>query len=201
MATVACPGCGLPRTESEVGATPCPLCAATSAGGSTPPRARKKAAADPTDGLPADASELNAPGARFPASAESGSRAPLVIGVFLLGALCGIGGVLVVQFLDRPKTVEPEVAAKPEIAPGGGLAAPGIAVAPMPHEPVARPIVLEPDPVPEPNPDFKLVQPPPPPGRVTTFDLGQQPELLFAAQQRDFGRARGFIHGETLGLL
>src|SRR5436305_22338 len=103
MATVACPGCGLPRVESELGAKPCPVCdAAPATGGSRPPLARKKHDPDPTAGLPADVSELYAPDAPRPARARSPATSPrLVFGAaaFLLGALCGVGGVLGFQAL------------------------------------------------------------------------------------------------------
>lgn len=173
MATVACPGCGLPRAESAL-ATPCPVCAAAPI--AAPPRRARPPAPDPTDGLPADASELDR--TRPDAPRKSTPRA-LVIGaaVFVAGALAGVGGVLGWQELDRAKPAETEVAAAPPAAP----AAPtvpretvGPAVAPMPHEPRAEPA----DPEPEPEPDLKPL-PPPPLGRVTTIELNQ-PDKIYA---------------------
>jgi hypothetical protein len=199
MATIACPGCGLPREESEVGATPCPVCASAPAlpvAVPPPGRARKKPAADPTDGLPADVSELNAPGASFPARAsERGSRAPLVAATFLVGALCGVGGVLGFQKIDWPKGDEPpEVAAAPKTdAPSGSVSLP---LAPMPHEPVPKPLAFGPGPGDDPEakanplpgrapnadpnlePDAKVV-PPAPPGRVTTHEINE-PDNIYS---------------------
>lgn len=180
MATVACPGCGLPRAESELGTKECPVChAAPSATGAAPPRRAKPGHADPTDGLPADASEL---GAR---RADPRSRA-LVVGaaMFFFGALAGIGGVIVFQAFDtdkpKPDGNPTEVARKPD-EPNPQPAEPakpkpaGPEVAPLPHEPGAKP-----DPEPDPEPDPKLLLPPPPPGRVTIIDLGPNPLDTFA---------------------
>lgn len=182
MATVACPGCGLPRAESEVGATPCPVCAASAAPpntGNSRPSARNKADADPTAGLPADVSELNAPGtANSRRTAEGGSRVPLIAGAFLLGALCGIGGVFGYQAIDWPKN-EPEVAAKPTIdLPPVTIVPTGPALAPMPHEPAPKPLVFGPGPDedPDPEPDVKVI-PAPVPGRVTTHEFNEPGEV------------------------
>ena len=55
MATIACPGCGLPRVESEA-ANLCPVCAANG----TPllDSRRTDREPSPTEGFPADASQL-----------------------------------------------------------------------------------------------------------------------------------------------
>lgn len=183
MATVACPGCGLPRDGAEVGATPCPVCASTPATGNAPATPRKKPAADPTAGLPADASELNAPRTRRAAkhSPGGGSRVLFVGTVtFLLGTLFGAGCVLGFRAINWPQLNkdEPEVATKPEEEPAPTPHAPrGPAIAPMPHEPGLKPIVIVPSD--DPEPDFKLAQPPPPPGRITLVELNQ-PEAIYA---------------------
>ena len=168
MATVACPECGLPRAEAALG-TPCPVCAAAPI--AAPARPPKPAAPDPTDGLPADASELDR--IRPEARRKSVPRA-LVVGaaVFVAGALAGAGGVLGWQALDPAKPEETEVAAKPAAAPASPTAPRGAAVAPMPHESRAQP--AEPDAAdPDPEPDPKLLQPPPPPGRVITIEVNE----------------------------
>ncbi len=102
MATVACPGCGLPRAESEIGVTPCPVCEVPGATDACTPLTPRAAAADPIDALPADASELYAP---TPArSGKRSSRSWFAVGgtAFALGTLCGVGGVLGVQAMNRP---------------------------------------------------------------------------------------------------
>lgn len=173
MATVACPGCGLPRAEAEVGATPCPVCAATPKPVAETPTPRKKYA-DPTAGLPADASELNAPVPRAP----GGSRVLVGAATFLLGTLCGVGGLLGFQAIDWAKfnKGEPEVAAKPEEPTPTGNSHPplaGPAIAPMPHEPAAKPEPLAFGPGPdEPEPEAKQVQVPMP-GHVETHDFNE----------------------------
>ena len=171
MATVACPGCGLPRSEAAVGATPCPVCAATpGTEGSTPPLARKKHDPDPTAGMAADASELHAPRTTTRASA-GGSRWPLVAVTFVAGALCGVAGVLGYQAIDTNRGKgEPEIAVKSDEAPPAAPQRP--AVAPMPHEPTAPAVVLGSDT----GADFKLVQPPPPAGRVTVIERNDPDE-------------------------
>lgn len=179
MATVACPGCGLPRVESELDTKPCPVCAAAPAAPATP-RTKPKPK-DPTDGLPADASELYAPGAPSPIRAVSHSHAggsKLVFGAvaFLLGTLCGVGGVLGVQALDRsePKFNEPEVVAKPTDTPAIPLAlGPRLPeVAPMPHEPAPKLVEPELDPDPELGPNVKQIRPPLP-GHVETHEFNE----------------------------
>ena len=174
MATVACPGCGLPRAEGAVGAIPCPVCDVTpGTGGLRPPLAKKKHDSDPTAGMPADASELNAPGG---GSRESGSWR-LVYGgaAFLLGAAVGVCGLLALQAINRPqlKSDESDIVTKGIDAPPPAPLRP--AVAPMPHEPHEPPTVAEPDP----DPDFKPVQPPPAPGRVTVVELNE-PDAIYA---------------------
>ncbi len=174
MATVACPGCGLPRAEGAVGVIPCPVCDVTpDTGGLHPPLAKKKHDSDPTAGMPADASELNAPGG---GSRESGSWR-LVYGgaAFLLGAAVGVCGLLALQAINRPqlKSDESDVVTKGIDAPPPAPLRP--AVAPMPHAPHVPPTVAEPDP----DPDFKPVQPPPPPGRVTVVELNE-PDAIYA---------------------
>src|SRR5438552_5553610 len=162
MATVACPGCGLPREDSELDARPCPVCAgpAPGTGNSRPAPARKQKPIelDPTDGLPADVSELDGPASPRPARAprapkrRQNSGAPVVlvaVVTFALGALCGVGGVLGWQAIDWPKVKkdEPEVAAKPndETTPPAEPPRPQVpAVAPLPHEPNVPPITIEP---------------------------------------------------------
>ena len=116
MATVACPGCGLPRNETEVGTKPCPLCsAAPVAADNRFGKRPKPSVPDPTEGLPADVSELDAPrtGPAEPPS-ERMARLRFAALLFLVGAVCGIGGILIFQTLDRtePKKNDPALATR-----------------------------------------------------------------------------------------
>jgi hypothetical protein len=178
MATVACPGCGLPRAEGEVGATPCPVCHAAPSAVEAP-RAAKQVEADPTDALPADASELYAPAPK-PArkgTRAGGSRLLAVALAFLLGALCGVGGVLGVQAINRPAPQPrgPEVAELPKLDAPAAPQKPAVpAVAPMPREVVARPVPkLDPVAVGE----FQLPDPLPPPGVVVTHTVNKPDDV------------------------
>ncbi len=160
MATVVCPGCGLPRGESEI-EKPCPVCASAPALKAVRTR-DKTAEPDPTAGMAADASELHTP---RPLTGEPRSRWALVGAVaFAAGTLCGVGGVLGFHSLDRAKAKpdEPEVAEKrPEPAPPTKVAPPAkIEVAPMPHEPVPELLPFGPDS--DLDPDVKVVQIQPP---------------------------------------
>ncbi len=148
------------------------------------PRARPKAEPDPTAGLPADASQLYAPGAPRPTPApEPRARFAFGAGAFLLGALCGIAGVLGVQAIDwsQTRTDAPEVAARPtddatnsNAAPGqsgGSPAAPARPeIAPMPHEPRAKAGAGEL--VSEAGSDVRQV-PPPQVGHITTHEFNE----------------------------
>jgi hypothetical protein len=142
------------------------------------PRVKPVAEPDPTEGLPADASELNSPAARAAGRPPEGRpRAWVVAAVtFALGLFCGVGGVLGVQAIDwsSPATPEnPEVAAKPEddSASGTGNAPPParVAVAPMPHEGGVTPIAFV-----EPDTDFELPVRLPPPGVIETHQVNKE---------------------------
>jgi hypothetical protein len=189
MATVACPGCGLPRAETEIGAKPCPVCDAAPVATSAPRAKPKPTEPDPTDGLPADVSELNSPTARTspraakpavnrtPNHQPGGSSRTLLVGAitFVLGTLCGIGGVLTFQAIEwpKPKPEELETAAKPEGETPAPIRKPfGPAIAPMPHEGGIKPIVVDP----EPDTDFQLPIPLPPPGVVVTHTINKPGE-------------------------
>ncbi len=185
MATVACPECGLPRVESELGVKLCPVCHAVPITTSTPARRAKPADADPTDGLPADASELYGPNAPAPTHAPGAQVRALGAALFFCGAFVGMCGVLGVQALDGAKAEKngdpTEVAVKPEeppALPNRPTEPPkprGPAVAPMPHEPSAQLAESGPALAPAPRP----VLPPPPPWRVTTIDVGPNPPDVF----------------------
>jgi|SRR5579883_13799 len=186
MATVACPGCGLPRAEDEIGAKPCPVCAASTPAYS--PRAKKPTEPDPTAGLPADVSELDARDAPTPPRAdkrspqsegstpEPRSRLLLATVMFVLGTLCGVGGVLGVQAINRLKSKPDELnapeaatAANSTLTPTSRVPAPQIpAVAPMPHEPVLKFSATKLD------SDFKL---PTPPDRTIVIELNQPDDI------------------------
>lgn len=188
MATVACPGCGLPRAEAEMGTKPCPVCASTPearTGNSRPPLAKTEP--DPTEGLPADVSELNSPAARTstrvvnreprstptrPHSPTSSSRVLLVGAItFVLGALCGVGGVLGFQAIEWPKLKpeESEATLKPQDETSPSPTPQPIAIAPMPHEGGIAPIIIDPDS----GADFQLPIPLPPPGVVVTHTINK----------------------------
>ena len=187
MATVACPGCGLPRVEAEVGEKPCPVCSALpveSAGGNTP--LTRQPEADPLAGLPADVSELYSAPAPASVRTQAGpgdqrSRAVLVGAVaFVLGILCGVGGVLGFQSLAgaSPRAEGVRIAAKPRgespLLPAGerpngvpteSPPTPGTpAVAPMPREASAKTVTIDS------RHDFVLPELPPP-GVVVTYNI------------------------------
>ncbi len=178
----ACPDCGLPRAESELGAKPCPVCAAAPVATSAPARRTKPADADPTDGLPADASELYGPGAPAPTRTPDPQTRNLGVATFFFGALVGVCGVFGVQAIDDAKPEKnddpTEVAAKPDeppIRPAEQPKPSGPVVAPMPHEPRAKLTDSGPTLAPAPRP----VVAPPPPWRVTTIDVGPNPPDVF----------------------
>ncbi len=200
MATVACPGCGLPRSEAEVGTTPCPVCDAPLTGNSRPPLAKKKTNPDPTAGMAADASELHAPSTPRPPAPNrpprSGSRAPLVAVAFILGTLCGVGGVLGFQAINwsNLKRGEPEVAAKPEEPP---VPPQRPAVAPMPHEARVRPLIFEPEADPDAEAGVKPL-PLPAPGVTATHDI-HEPDVAFSVPALRNGE-RLILTGEVKAL-
>jgi uncharacterized Zn finger protein (UPF0148 family) len=188
MAVIACPGCGLPRADDQVGVVPCPICAASPAATPTPtadsrPPLAKTPPADPTAGLPADVSELE--------RASDLSRSPAAIVrmavplAFLLGAAAGVGGLLAWQAAFPP--VDQSEDARPRLAEvaaadqnSGGLRPPlalAAQVAPMPRE--AR----SPEPVSEPPVEPKIVakgepKVAPPPARAVVIDLNQ-PDAVY----------------------
>ena len=96
MAMIGCPGCGLPRSDDQVGVVPCPVCAEVSESPRTasPPGIAKPALVDPTAGLPADVSQLEAQ-----AGQDSGrTRVQLITAcAFLIGVALGAGGLLAWQ--------------------------------------------------------------------------------------------------------
>jgi hypothetical protein len=142
---------------------------------------RPQEAPDPTAALPADASQLYAPGPNRAVGAAGRPRVLLVGAVaFLLGALCGVGGLLGVRAaLDRPapQTAEPESVALPKFDPLASRApAPAPRkpaapeVAPMPHEVIDKPVAMT---EPEPEAEFRLPQPLPEPGVVVTHTINK----------------------------
>lgn len=174
MATVVCPGCGLPRGESEI-EKPCPVCASAPVLPTT--RARDtKTEPDPTAGMAADASQLHLPRPR----ADKPRVGWALVGVvaFAAGALCGVGGVLGVQALDRakPKPDEPDLVEKrPEPVPSVSSRPPlaKVEVAPMPREPVPELLPFGP----EPDLDDVKVVPIRPPGLLTTHEINMPADV------------------------
>jgi hypothetical protein len=132
--------------------------------------------------MPADASELYSAAPPPPVRAykrpSGSSRLVLIATVtFALGAACGVGGVLAFQAIDwsPPRPDQPEIATAAPDETARPTAPSQPALAPMPREGGIKPIVVEPDP----DGDFQLPQPPPPAGRVTTFEVNQ-PDGTFA---------------------
>src|SRR5205807_2709519 len=113
MATIACPGCGLPRADELIGATPCPVCGATDAlplADEMPdgPMGRPKR---PRHGT-ADSVPLNL-------EPEKARGNGLSLGIFLgfvLGGAAGVAGVLGWQAVGRAGATNPQTVAE-ETAP------------------------------------------------------------------------------------
>lgn len=159
MATVACPGCGLPREAQSAGA-PCPVCTAPDAPTRSAPAAR--AEPDPTADLPADARHLAlAP----PPPARAGWLAALA---FLCGALAGVAGTVGVHSLEPPRAdAEP----RPIVLPKADALVPPrtaqvVAVAPHPRAVLPQPLAIAPDP-------RAKVALPLPIGRVTVVEFNE----------------------------
>lgn len=129
MALTMCPGCGLPRAESESG-SPCPVCAAE--GDARPlPASKEPASPDAFANLPTDTSQL----AAMPSDRGRGHRPEIFTGI--IGLAFGVGIALALQpIFDTPQPTPVVEAAKP--------AAPA---ASTPAAPVEVPTVA--DPVPE----------------------------------------------------
>jgi hypothetical protein len=100
--------------------------------------------------------------------------------MFLLGAVCGVGGTLGWQTIDwfAIKRGGAQAVARAEdtqnAPPGENPPAPTApqvpAIAPMPHEPKARSAETQP---PETEPEPEPKQAPPPPGRVTIVEINE----------------------------
>lgn len=167
MPMIACPECGLPREDDQVGVAPCPICAlAPAVRGSRPSLDQ---AIDPTAGLPADVSELENRGAVLRQSSTSSVRFGWAV-AFLLGIATGVGAVFAWQAAVRkPETTEVAQVVRLRAVLQPPLA--GIAVAPMPHEP--RPPESIPEPKPEPKPVAKAEPKVAAPARV---DVLNQPD-------------------------
>ncbi|MBA4065786.1 MAG: hypothetical protein C0501_19125 [Isosphaera sp.] len=166
MATLPCPGCGLPRAADEVGVVACPVCASAPAVAVARPAA---ASPDPTAGLPADAGQL----AAHPAVGGR-NGAVLAAGGFAAGVLA----VLAWQAaFPRPRPPvapahsPPAVAADtpPAANPPPKSAAPPVAVAPPPREVAAGPVEVAVAPPPRPAPIRH-------PGPVVVIELNEPGE-------------------------
>lgn len=176
MAVIACPGCGLPRADDQVGLVPCPVCAAAPAPGPpvSPPRDEP---IDPIAGLPADVSQLDAYAAR--STGASGGRLAAAV-AFLAGIAVGVGGLLAGQRAWRPPTAESGAHAVPAPEPTDfrpSLPAP-IAAAPAPHEPREALTETTPESTPEPKPEVKPAPEAPALARRVVIDLNQ-PEASY----------------------
>jgi len=95
MATIACPGCGLPRAKDQIGTLSCPVCHAAPAVSGQRRQEAKATTHNPLAALPADASELG----KYAAAKRSTdkSRLPPLVFAFLIGIVFGIAGVLIWQ--------------------------------------------------------------------------------------------------------
>ena len=111
MATMNCPGCGLPRAISEDD-KPCPVCEAGGHDLLAEPRSERTP--HPTDGMPADNSQL----ASTKAEAPHGHRPEIVIGV--VGVIIGVVLAVAVQSLlanpSAPDMDAPRLAAPAPVA-------------------------------------------------------------------------------------
>ena len=149
---IPCPGCGLPREDSLVGAVACPVCDAGPAAPAAPARVAKAAAPDPTAHLPSDASQLHA----APATADRRGGLAGRAAAFALGVGVGVGGLLGWQALPPRERPDPETA-RAEPPATNPPAKPPAAVAPMPREPAPRAVAPKADTPPESPPAAKAV--------------------------------------------
>jgi hypothetical protein len=181
MATVACPGCGLPREEAHIGVRPCPVCADELKAPVEQRDIRKPLAKDPTAGLPSDVSELN----RY-AAPRSPLFTPLRLGfsaAFLLGIAAGVGGVLAWQTLFPPDGPPHDSGSQFALSrePSSSVlptARPAVDLAPMPHEPLPMPTKEKLQPGPGSEPAVPPVPPRPappalPPANAIVIDVNQ----------------------------
>jgi hypothetical protein len=143
---IACPECGLPRADDEVGVVPCPVCAAApgvASRGSRPPLARTETR-DPLAGMPADVSQMEAQAG----AASNRILQRLVIALaFGLGIAVGVGGLLAWQrsTADREPPAEPSqtpVEAHAPVQPARAAPA-SLAIAPRPR---VKPLEIAPAP-------------------------------------------------------
>jgi hypothetical protein len=176
MAVIACPGCGLPRADDQVGLVPCPVCAAAPAP-ATPVALPRAGPVDPTAGLPADASQLES----YSAHAADRARGRFAVAAaFLLGIAAGVGGLLAAQRAWRPATPESDARAVPAPEPTDfrpSLPA-AVAAAPVPHEPREALTETAPETTPEPKPEAKAEPEAPALARKVVIDLNQ-PEVSY----------------------
>ncbi|AMV25992.1 hypothetical protein VT84_16455 [Gemmata sp. SH-PL17] len=171
MGVVACPGCGLPRNESELATKPCPICE-THSGAPTQNRAEEVGAPEPVAPIDLAPVPPSAPlPLRPPESLPRPKRFLPGAALFCSGALLGAGALLALQALAGPKAepsrTEPEVTTRTEERPAPAPAPP---VAPAPREPPPKMAN------PEPKSGSVVAQT----GRVFTIDLGPNPSDTFA---------------------
>lgn len=167
MATVACPGCGLPRVESELNVMPCPVCESASAPEVVPPP-RVRVLVEP-DRVTARSSDDNRPTTSLPAARSHTPRLILVSAAFVLGTAVGVGGVLGLQSLTHKPPEQPEPVERTvyePIRPPAALEPLHTPVAPMPRE--RTPIHAV-----ETAPPPRVARQSLPPGRITTVELNE----------------------------
>ena len=189
MSMIACPGCGLPRADDQLGSVPCPVCAASPAPPPAPdPVANKPAGRDPTAGLPADVAEMHR-------AASGAGGFPSWFGwasLFLFGIAVGAAGILGWQAAHPPASRLESARAEPTISrPLPPLPGRGLELAPMPHEPKPH---QEPEPEPPPSDPKGTL---PAPDRAVAIDLNL-PEgtysVPFAMRKGERVVLRGKVH-------
>lgn len=136
MATINCSGCGLPRAASEAD-KPCPVCEAGVH--DLPEGPRRTEMSFPTDGMPADISQL----ATAKGEVQRGHRPELIAGI--VGVIVGVVLAVVVQSLiAKPEPVSQADSTSPIVTPVVP-SPPANSVEPTPvAEPVSTPVVPPP---------------------------------------------------------
>lgn len=182
MHMIACPECGLPRRDDQVGVVPCPVCAVAGTQLAAAPVAPARTQpADPTVGLPADVGEMD----RRAAAPRQPFASPIRPGwavAFLLGTAVGVGGVFAWQaaFPLAGTTEVAKLTPTTDLPSGSVSKTPLVAVAPAPHAPrIIEPKLVEPEPKPVAKLPPKVV--PPPPAQARILDLNQ-PDASYTVQ-------------------
>ncbi len=139
MSMTSCPGCGLPRTDDQIGTVACPVCAVEAISPIFSGPIKKQRDLDPTATMPIDVAELN----RVAGDRRIVSRGLITAVVFLLGSMMGVAVVLGWQAIGSWNAgSDPRVQPGEEVATGltpSQLQPAVVEVAPMPREPAPPP--------------------------------------------------------------